>query len=77
MNKNSPIIREFKLLQGKHKGKGENMRGYDITELSSKTQQLIKENNLAHSETTTKNCRENCAACGAACFGEGVCFEKR
>ena len=38
---------------------------------------LISENRLAHNEVTTKNCREECAACGAICFGEGVCFEKR
>ena len=38
---------------------------------------LIKENMLAHSELTTKNCRQECAGCGAACFGEGVCYEKR
>ena len=38
---------------------------------------LIKENELAHCETTTPNCREKCSACGAACYGEGVCFEKR
>lgn len=38
---------------------------------------FIEQNVLAHSETTTPNCREKCSACGAACFGEGVCFEKR
>ena len=38
---------------------------------------LINENKLAHSEVTTKNCRELCAGCGATCFGEGVCYEKR
>lgn len=38
---------------------------------------LIKENKLAHSEATTPNCREKCSACGANCYGEGVCFEKR
>lgn len=38
---------------------------------------LIRENKAAHSEKTTPNCREKCAACGANCFGEGVCFEKR
>ena len=38
---------------------------------------LIKENQLAHLESTTPNCREKCAACGANCYGEGVCFEKR
>ncbi len=38
---------------------------------------LIKENRLAHKAATTPNCREKCSACGAACFKEGVCFEKR
>ncbi len=38
---------------------------------------LINENKLAHKETTTPNCREKCSACGASCYGEGVCFEKR
>ena len=35
------------------------------------------ENMKAHSANTTPNCREKCSACGAACYGEGVCFEKR
>ncbi len=38
---------------------------------------LINENKVAHSEKTTPNCREKCSACGANCYGEGVCFEKR
>ena len=38
---------------------------------------LIKENQLAHSAVTTNNCRQQCAGCGATCFGEGVCYEKR
>ncbi len=38
---------------------------------------LIKENKTAKAEITTPNCREKCSACGAACYGEGVCFEKR
>lgn len=37
---------------------------------------LVKENELAHKNTTTPNCREKCGACGAMCYGEGVCFEK-
>ncbi len=37
---------------------------------------LINENKLAHMAVTTKNCRQECAGCGAACFGEGVCYEK-
>ena len=38
---------------------------------------LICENCAAHNAVTTPNCREKCAGCGAAAFGEGVCFEKR
>ena len=38
---------------------------------------LIKENKAAHNECTTPNCREKCSNCGANCYGEGVCFEKR
>ncbi|MGI6279280.1 MAG: TIGR03960 family B12-binding radical SAM protein [Acutalibacteraceae bacterium] len=38
---------------------------------------LTRENQLAHSNLTTPNCREKCSNCGAICFGEGVCFEKR
>jgi len=38
---------------------------------------LINENRLAHAAETTPNCREKCSACGAACYGEGVCYEKR
>jgi len=38
---------------------------------------LIKEAKAAHNENTTQNCREKCANCGANCYGEGVCFEKR
>ena len=38
---------------------------------------LQKENMLAHAGDTTPNCRENCSNCGAACYKEGVCVEKR
>ncbi len=38
---------------------------------------LIKENKLAHQDTTTPNCREKCSNCGANCYGKGVCFERR
>lgn len=37
---------------------------------------LINEYNKACNEATTPNCREKCAGCGAAKYGEGVCFEK-
>ncbi len=38
---------------------------------------FIAENIKAKKGETTKNCREECAHCGAACYGEGVCFEGR
>jgi len=38
---------------------------------------LINENKKAHCNLTTENCREKCSNCGAMCYGEGVCFEKR
>ena len=38
---------------------------------------LIKEYCLAKCASTTPNCREKCAGCGAAKYGRGVCFEKR
>ena len=38
---------------------------------------LINENKLAHAATTTPNCRQACSGCGAACWKEGVCVEKR
>ena len=38
---------------------------------------LISENKLAHAATTTPNCRQACSGCGAACWKEGVCVEKR
>ncbi|MBE6766003.1 MAG: TIGR03960 family B12-binding radical SAM protein [Ruminococcaceae bacterium] len=38
---------------------------------------FVRENEKAHGAKTTPNCREQCAGCGANCYGEGVCFEKR
>ncbi|MEE1277806.1 MAG: TIGR03960 family B12-binding radical SAM protein, partial [Acutalibacteraceae bacterium] len=38
---------------------------------------LIKEDERAYNAATTPNCRIKCAGCGATCYGEGVCFEKR
>ena len=38
---------------------------------------LIKECETALAEKTTPNCREKCSACGANCYGEGICYEKR
>lgn len=36
---------------------------------------FIRENEKAKAETTTKNCREQCAGCGISRFGTGVCYE--
>lgn len=38
---------------------------------------FVNENMKAKNAETTKNCRQECSACGAACWGEGVCFERR
>lgn len=38
---------------------------------------LKKECEKAYQNTTTPHCREKCSGCGAARYGEGVCFEKR
>ena len=38
---------------------------------------LKKECQKAYENTTTPHCRLQCSGCGAAKYGEGVCFEKR
>lgn len=38
---------------------------------------LKKECDKAYQNQTTPHCREKCSGCGAAKYGEGVCFEKR
>lgn len=38
---------------------------------------LKQECERAYQGKTTPNCREQCSGCGAACYGGGVCFEKR
>lgn len=37
---------------------------------------LIKENEKAHRNETTPNCREKCSGCGCTVFNGGVCYEK-
>ena len=49
---------------------------WDMFDYGVTKQVLICQNELAHKELTTKNCREKCAGCGANKYGEGVCFEK-
>lgn len=38
---------------------------------------LIRENQKAHENRTTPNCRQACAGCGASCWKEGVCVDER
>ena len=38
---------------------------------------LLKECSKAYESATTPHCRQQCSGCGAAKYGEGVCFEKR
>ncbi|MBQ3133512.1 MAG: TIGR03960 family B12-binding radical SAM protein [Clostridia bacterium] len=38
---------------------------------------LIRESEKARAATTTPNCRQQCQHCGAACWKEGVCVERR
>ena len=38
---------------------------------------LQKECEKAYQNQTTPHCREKCSGCGAARYGEGVCYEKR
>ena len=38
---------------------------------------LWSENQRAHANVTTPNCRQECSRCGAACFKGGVCVERR
>lgn len=38
---------------------------------------FIRENEKARQAVTTPNCRKACAGCGASCWGEGVCVERR
>jgi hypothetical protein len=38
---------------------------------------LIRECQKAYRACTTPNCREQCSACGAACYQGGICVENR
>ena len=38
---------------------------------------LIRENKKAYEAQTTPHCRQQCQACGASCWKEGVCVERR
>lgn len=49
---------------------------WDHVDIGVRKQFLIDENNRAHAEVITPNCREKCARCGAACYGKGLCVGK-
>ena len=50
---------------------------WDHIDYGVSKQFLIKECQKAYNNTTTPHCRLQCSGCGAAKYGEGVCFEKR
>ncbi|MFO7611582.1 MAG: TIGR03960 family B12-binding radical SAM protein [Clostridia bacterium] len=49
---------------------------WDFIDIGVRKSFLADERHRAYSGETTKNCREECAACGAACFGGGICFDR-
>ena len=55
----------------------EEINPWDHLDYSVTKSFLIRENETAHNQKTTPNCREKCSACGANCYGKGVCFENR
>lgn len=50
---------------------------WDHIDYGVSKQFFIKECKKAYSNATTPHCRLKCSGCGAAKYGEGVCFEKR
>jgi len=48
---------------------------WDMIDVGVTKKFLINEAKKAEQATVTPNCREKCAACGAACFKGGVCYE--
>jgi len=48
---------------------------WDFIDIGVHKKYLLDEKHKAYNEITSENCREDCLACGAACFGTGICFE--
>lgn len=48
---------------------------WDFIDIGVHKKFLLDEKHKAYNGETTANCREDCQACGAACFGAGICFE--
>ena len=50
---------------------------WDHLDYGVKKEFFIEECKRAYQNLTTPNCREKCSHCGAACYGGGICVEKR
>jgi len=50
---------------------------WDFIDIGVKKQFLFEEYNRSLKEEITPNCMEDCSACGATCFGGGICFESK
>ena len=50
---------------------------WDFIDIGVTKSFLKKEWERANAGIVTKNCRESCSGCGAACWGGGVCFESK
>lgn len=48
---------------------------WDFIDIGVRKKFLLDEKKKAYEGITSENCREDCLACGAACFGTGICFE--
>lgn len=48
---------------------------WDFIDIGVKREYLAKEYEKALSGIVTPNCKDNCNACGAACFKGGICYE--
>ena len=50
---------------------------WDIIDVGVTKNFFVRQDELAHASVATPNCRQQCAGCGAAVYGEGLCCEKR
>jgi radical SAM family uncharacterized protein len=48
---------------------------WDFIDIGVRKKYLLDEKQKAYKGITSENCREECLACGAACFGTGICFD--
>ena len=50
---------------------------WDHLDYGIKKSFLIEECKAAYENAVSPDCKQSCSACGAACFGGGICFETR